>query len=207
MGTFFTAASFLKLGAAAYFDKARGNIKDVKEAPISMLLPAIVIAAGCLVFVVRQWGPLTNLIHRVLGDKLEEQNVATMAMNPKLVLITVVVLVFAVLNHIFAAKIKGSGLKAADYIYEAPVLHSIYDKAKNRYFDPYDRGLSAAGFLARVGWLCDRGVDWVYNKFAVGLAGFFTQRLKKAHSGNYAVYLGWSIVGMAVVAVAVDRDR
>jgi NADH-quinone oxidoreductase subunit L len=46
LGSFFTAASFLKLGHAAYFGKRDESLAGVKRAPFLMVLPMVVIAGA-----------------------------------------------------------------------------------------------------------------------------------------------------------------
>ena len=62
VGSFFTAASFLKLGHAAFLDKPRSDQSKVREAPWPMLLPMIVIAAFCVLFGVYNQLPLKLFI-------------------------------------------------------------------------------------------------------------------------------------------------
>jgi len=50
LGTFLTAASFLKLGHAAFLGKRSEQNENVREAKPAMLVPMMVIAAVCVVF-------------------------------------------------------------------------------------------------------------------------------------------------------------
>ncbi len=137
VGSFFTAASFLKLGHAAFLGKIREENKNVKEVSFSMLFPMIVIAFLCVLFGVFNSIPLKMFIQPVLGElRLEGKDFSGFPANFMLVIVTVVVLIGALLNHLWGVKRKGSGLKAVDHIHYAPVLSTIYDKAEKRYFDP-----------------------------------------------------------------------
>ena len=49
-GSFFTMASFLKLGHAAFLGKISEKNKNVREAPVAMLLPMIILASICVLF-------------------------------------------------------------------------------------------------------------------------------------------------------------
>jgi NADH-quinone oxidoreductase subunit L len=200
IGSFFTAASFLKLGHAAFLGKMRDENRNVKEVPWSMLVPMIVIAAGCIVFGL--WNSLPiNIIQPVLGARLEGRSFAGFPTNTILVIITLVILIGAILNHLYGVKTKGSGLKAVDHIHYAPVLSWLYDRAEKRFFDPYDIGMFIVGFLTRIGWWIDRGIDWLYDVFIVKLTYAFTYQIKKAHNGSYVTYLIWSLVGAALAVV------
>lgn len=200
VGSFFTAASFLKLGHAAFLGKLREDKRQVKESPWPMLTPMIIIAAVCIIFGVYNVLPVKMIIQPVLGEhRLEGHDFSGMPHNFLLVIITLVVLVGAVINHIYGVKTKGSGLKAADHIHYAPVLRGIYDKAEKRFFDPYEIAMHIIRFISRVTFACDRIIDWVYNVFIVDFTFFFTRQIKKAHTGNYSAYLIWSVLGLFLV--------
>jgi len=199
LGSFFTAASFLKLGHAAYFGKSDRSNDQVKEASWTMLVPMITIAALCVIFGIFNSLPLNNLIQPILGHKLEGMSFAGWPTNNLLVITTLLVLLAAILNHWFGAVQKGSGLKAADHIHYAPILSPLYDRAEKRYFDPYDLSLKLFGAVARTAWWLDRFIDWIQEKLIVGIAFLFSNGLRRAHNGNYINYLVWSLVGTAVI--------
>lgn len=196
LGSFFTAASFLKLGHAAYFGKIKDENRNVKEAPPAMLIPMIIIAGFCVLFGVYNYLPLTKLIEPILGEhRLEGHVFYGMPSNIKLVLITIVVILGAIGNHIFGVKMKGSGLKAVDHIHYSPVLVSIYDKAEQRFFDPYEIGLKIMNVIATLSFKTDRAVDWIYNVFSVKTAVKIGNETSMWHRGNYSIYIVWIMLG------------
>jgi len=200
VGSFLTAASFLKLGHAAFLGKISNENKNVKEAPLAMLLPMIVIALTCVVFGVFNVLPIKNLIQPILGEaRLEGHNFYGFPTNIFLVVVTLIVLAAALLNHLFGVKRYGSGLKAVDHIHYAPGLSWIYNKAERRFFDPYEIGLNLVNIISRVGYGLDRCIDWIYDKFTVNLTLALTGGIRKLHTGNYSVYLAWSLLGMFFV--------
>ena len=200
IGSFFTAASFLKLGHAAFLGKLSEENKKVKEAPAVMLIPMVVIAFVCIIFGVFNSLPLNNLIQPILGQ-VEGKSFAGFPANIALVIITIIVLIAAVLNHLFGVKAKGSALHSLDHIRYAPILSGIYDRAQKRFFDPYEIGLKIAKLVSGISWGIDRGIDWIYNIFIVRLTFAFSGLIRSLHTGNYAVYLVWALAGMlAVVA-------
>ena len=195
-GSFFTAASFLKLGHAAYLGKINASSKNVKEAPWSMLLPMVIIALTCILFGVYNALPLNHLIQPVLGDRLEGPGFAGFPGNIWLVIITLAVLLGAAANHWFGFKRTGSGLKAADHIHHAPVLSGIYDRAEKKVFDPYDIAIGLVNQLSKLIWWCDRAIDWIYDHLTVSVFVWASAQLKKAHDGNFVNYLAWSLAGL-----------
>lgn len=206
VGSFFTAASFLKLGHAAFVDKPRSDQSRVKEAPWTMLVPMIVIAGFCVLFGVYNPLPIRQLIQPILGaPRLEGHDYAGMPHNMILVAATVAVLVGALLNHMWGVRRTGQGLGAVDHIHHAPVLNTIYDRAEKRWFDPYDIGLKIVHVAARVLFGMDRIIDFVYEKLVVRVTRGFVAVVRAPHTGSYALYLLWALAGLALIAIYVLR--
>lgn len=204
LGSFFTAASFLKLGHAAFLGKVSQENKNVREAPITMLLPMAAIAIGCIIFGVYNWLPLKILIQPILGAQmLEGVNFYGWPANTALVLITLAVLLLALVNHILGVRMKGSGLKAADYIHYAPLLSAIYEKAERRVFDPYEFGLKITHVFSRLGYGVDRIIDALSDNIIVGLTFSFTNKVRRLHTGSYVLYLAWSLIATAAILATI----
>ncbi len=205
LGSFLTAASFLKLGHAAYFGKLEEKNKSVKEAPVSMLVPMVIIAGVCIFFGLFNAFPIEKFIVPVLGHVEHGHHFAGWPASTLLVVLTVVVLIAAVLNHLWGVKRTGKGLGAADHIHYAPVLSGIYDKAEKRMFDPYNIGITAAYLAAGVLYAIDRAVDWIYERLSVVPTLALSDSIKKAHNGNFSVYVIWSLAGALIVLLYVLR--
>jgi NADH-quinone oxidoreductase subunit L len=204
LGSFFTAASFLKLGHAAYLGKISDSNKNVKESPWPMLIPMIVIAAVCVFFGVRNSFPIDNIFKPILGE--ERLAGHEFAGNTMLIMVSVVVLGAALLHHLFAAKIMGGGYKASDHIRHAPLLEGIYTKAEKRWFDPYDIGLKIVRGISRIGWWIDRAIDWLYDGLSVKLASGLSKVIRIAHTGSYSTYVVWSLVGVLLVVIMLMKS-
>ncbi|MCE1248500.1 MAG: NADH-quinone oxidoreductase subunit L [Firmicutes bacterium] len=200
LGSFLTAASFLKLGHAAYLDKPSGK-QEVKEAPLSMLVPMIVLAFLCVLFGVYNPLPLNNLIQPILGERLEGHNFAGFPHSAFLVVMTLVVLGLAYLNHMYGVKKTGKGSGASDHIHYAPGLKGIYAMAERRVFDPYEIGMKLMLWLSVAARFVDKAVDWIYEVFAVKTAESISYWIRELHNGSYAVYLMWSILGLTLIVV------
>ena len=204
LGSFLTAASFLKLGHAAYL--GRRSASPVKEAPMAMLVPMIIIALSCILFGVWNYLPLKYLIQPVLGEHLlEGRNFYGIPTNAMLVIVTIVVLIAAILNHLYGVKRTGSALKAADHIHYAPGLSKIYEKAEKRYFDPYDIGKRIVKLFSNAMWGIDKAIDWVYNDMVPASAYIVTNRIRRLHDGSYNTYIIWSLTGMILVIAFLMR--
>ncbi|HEX8924421.1 MAG TPA: proton-conducting transporter membrane subunit, partial [Terriglobales bacterium] len=201
LGSFLTAASFLKLGHAAYFGKLSDERKEVREAPVSMLVPMIAIAAFCVLFGVYNPLPLRHLIQPILGERMQGHDFSGLPHSALLVIMTVVCLVAAYLNHRWGARRSGSGLGAVDHIHHAPVLEPIYNLAERRFFDPYDVAVKFVSVCAKLAFETDRAVDWLYNTFTVKLTYAFTKGIRQLHNGSYATYIVWSLIGVLAVVI------
>ncbi len=204
LGSFFTIASVLKLGHATFFGKPAADHSKVREAPSAMLVPMIILAAFCIVFGIWNPLPLNHLIQPILGEaRLEGHSFAGWPANMLIVLLTVGVLVIAILNHRWGVKRSGSGAGAADHIYNAPILHPLFEKAERGLFDPYEIGLKIVRFIALIAWRIDRGIDYFYNTIAVKTTYALTAGIRKVHTGSLFAYLSWSLVGLIVIIVLI----
>ncbi|MCX5666052.1 MAG: NADH-quinone oxidoreductase subunit L [Candidatus Omnitrophica bacterium] len=215
LGSFLTAASFLKLGHAVYFGKNRdsalfstgpntkiGRCPYFSEAPIAMLIPMVIIALACILFGVWNYLPLKYLIQPILGEHLlEGRNFYGFPTNPMLVIVTILVLIAAVINHLYGVKRTGSALRAAEHIHYAPVLSKIYEKAETRYYDPYEIGRKLVKLFSRLMWGIDKAIDWIYNDMAPKSAYFITDRIRRLHDGNYKTYMVWSLAGAGIILI------
>jgi NADH:ubiquinone oxidoreductase subunit 5 (subunit L)/multisubunit Na+/H+ antiporter MnhA subunit len=200
LGSVLTAASFLKLGHAAYLGPLAKENENVKEAPFFMVLPMVVIAGLCIFFGVYNKFPLERLIQPIFGEHvLEGRSFAGWPHNPWLVIGTLIALSIALLNHLYGVRRTGKGIGAVDHIHHAPVLSFMYEKAERRWFDPYDLALYAVNGLARVLYWIDRFNDWVYNVFTVRLVALSNRFIRGMHDGKFGTYLLWSLLGLVVI--------
>ncbi|MBI5543163.1 MAG: NADH-quinone oxidoreductase subunit L [Deltaproteobacteria bacterium] len=206
LGSFFTAASFLKLGHAAFLGphKAGKAVGAIKDPPVAMLVPMVLIAGLCLFFglgngMIGELLLLPSVAGKISGSEHLFGLLPHDSIGWILTGVSVATLTVAVLNHLWGAKRYGSGVKAVDHIHYAPVAHQLYDAAEKRWFDPYELALKVIGLVAHIGWGIDRAIDFIYNKVVTGIAAAFSGFLREAHNGSHATYLAWSIVGTAVV--------
>ena len=206
VGSVLTAASFLKLGHAAYLDK-RGDVSKVKEAPMAMVIPSAILAILCVTaFGALNYLPLREFIQPVLGASLGGHDFSGIHFN-LFVVGTLVALVLAYINHRFGVKKTGNGLGAVDHVHYAPVFHQVYDAAEKRYFDPYDWAKGVGRVVAHIGWSIDRGVDFFFNKVVPFVSMGITDTIRALHNGSHVTYLAWSLAGLAIVIIACMSGR
>jgi NADH:ubiquinone oxidoreductase subunit 5 (subunit L)/multisubunit Na+/H+ antiporter MnhA subunit len=204
LGSFLTAASFLKLGHAAFLGPRGEAVPEnaenpVKDPPWAMLLPMLVLVVGCILFGVYNPLPLRSFIQPILGAKLEGLDFAGWPHQWYLVVATVVVLGLAFANHWFGFKRSGRGVGAVDHIHHAPGLAGVYDLAEKRTFDPYDQGLAGVRILALASFKIDRAIDWIYDVASVRTVQLVSREVRRTHSGSYASYVLMALAGLLLV--------
>jgi NADH-quinone oxidoreductase subunit L len=202
LGSFFTAASFLKLGHAAFLGKLDQRNAKVREASWYMLTPMILIAAGCVVFGLYNALPINGLIIPALGNAIHgSHGFAGFPKNMMLVAVTAAMLVAALLNHVYGVRRTGRGLGAVDHIHYAPGLSWVYRNAERGRFDPYRIGRAAVNIAAAILSSLDKATDFLYNKAAVWTADGISLAIRKAHNGSYKMYMTWALIGTAVMMI------
>jgi NADH-quinone oxidoreductase subunit L len=201
LGSFLTAASFLKLGHSAFFGKLARDKENVKEAHWTMLTPMLVLAGFCIFFGIYNVYPIEHLIRPVLGNIPGEHHFSGMPSNMFLIVMTLVVLLVAFLNHRYGFKKSGSGLGAADHIHHAPVLNYLYNKAEAGFFDPYNWVVKIVYWCSLGAFRVDRANDWIFNKLSVKTAKGVSSGISKCHTGNFSLYVVWSFVGLIALIV------
>jgi NADH-quinone oxidoreductase subunit L len=202
VGAFLTAASFLKLGHAAFLGKPSKDISHVKEASLPMLIPMIVIAGFCILFGVYNQLPLRSLIQPAVANSMPHEVIKDFSGWPHsvvLVVISVVVLLLALANHMFGVRRTKSAVGAVDHIHYAPGLKQIYGWAEKRYFDPYDLSRYVVKAISQILFAIDRAIDWFYNTFCIWVATSLSKLLKKSFSGNFAASVTWSLIGIVII--------
>lgn len=206
LGSFFTAASFLKLGHAAFLGKLDSKNSKVKEASWLMLIPMILIAGACVVFGVYNSLPIDGMIRPALGGALQEtHSFAGFPKNMALVAGTIIVLILALLNHIYGVKKTGKGLGAVDHIHYAPGLSFVYNKAEKGYLDPYNIGRVFVNISAFVLSSTDKIIDFFYNNVVVWSANTVSAGIRRAHNGSHKMYIAWTLAATVVVMIFLLR--
>jgi NADH-quinone oxidoreductase subunit L len=167
-----------------------------------MLIPMAVIAGGCVLFGVANHLPLNNLIVPIIGSRLAAgHHFAGFPQNRFLVVMTVLVLLAAWLNHIYGVRKSGKGIGASDHIHNSPLLHPIYERAESRFFDPYQIGMLITQGVARAAWRIDRANDWLFNVLALQTALYFSRSIRELHDGSYGTYMVWIAIGMILMGL------
>jgi len=201
LGAFCTAASFLKLGHTVYFGQETRNTRDAEEAPATMLMPIIILAAACVLCGVWNALPLEGLIEPILGEAVEHTFSGLIPHDWLLPVVSLIVLLAAFINHRFGVKKSGKPVSAVDHIHHAPGLRSVYDYVETGALDTY-RGInSLVESFSSMFFAIDRAIDWVYMSLVTGTANLLAGAIEAAHTGKHWMYVLWTVVGGIAVVV------
>lgn len=200
IGALFTAASFLKLGHAVFFDKGDPKKPKVTEVHWTMQLPMMILAIACVVFGIWYKLPLETLLKPAVYESMDKviHHVHFEFVLSDLFWLTILILTIAIINHWIGYKLTGKGSGASEHIHHAPGLQQVYNLAEQRAFDPYVQGKEASRYAIKGLFLIDRGVDWFYQTL-VPMASGFISKLRYVHNGLYANYLSWSVGGLLII--------
>ena len=202
LGSFMTAASFLKACHACFFGPVTlpegKSREDIYEAPGAMLLPMFFLSLFCLVL-----GLGNKLILRVLdpifGGGVVEQIHSANSIG--LILASILVLLLAIGNHLVGYRSTGRAVNALHHIRTAPGLKSIYSLAINHYLDPYNLFMLIIKTIAWIGYALDRGINWIYDTaFASGVV-YTSDSMHDFNTGNISRYLTWTFLGIGVLII------
>jgi len=201
LGSTLTLLSFLKLTFSTYMGEKKVEHANVKEAHWTMLLPMLVIAAGCVLFGVYNQLPIKLFIQPLISAPgtpfTENVNLVQHAWHVDSVpIIAMCFLLLAVLIFVLGKARTKKAVTALDFIHDAPVLRTLYSWSEKRYFDIYEQGVRFLRWLAGVVFkYIERSVDGLIEAIArLGL--WLGEKVRKAHTGLLAMYLSWLVAGL-----------
>jgi formate hydrogenlyase subunit 3/multisubunit Na+/H+ antiporter MnhD subunit len=207
LGAIFTFASFLKAGHSVFFGPRTTEVRPVKESPAPIVIPIVVLALLCITFGVFNKLPLVNFIQPILaghveaGESIDFTAHALAVANP-VAGISILCLLLAFGLHAYGWKRGGrKAYMASEPVHKFPGLKQTYDLAEARVFDLYEQGIKfLKGLSMALFKVIDRPIDFFYEKIVTAVGTRFAGLLSKAHNGQYANYLAWSVGGLVVVA-------
>jgi len=200
LGAFITAVYFLKMGRTLFAGawKLPSDKKRIRESGFGMLLPMGIMASLCILFGVMNTWPLDGILSPALNYT---ESFSGWPHSATLVILSLVVLTLAVLDHLYGSKKSGSAVKAADHIHNAPGLKSIYQAAEKKWFDPYDLLLHAVNGYSAFCVMIERGVSWFYDVGVVKTVKGAGNLLHRFNNGSLARYLVVALSGVAGIII------
>jgi formate hydrogenlyase subunit 3/multisubunit Na+/H+ antiporter MnhD subunit len=203
IGSALTLASFMKLIHAIFLGQPSGEIREkrnqIREAPPSMWITSVVLAALCVVFGVFAYRiPLKMFIFPSMGGEVAFSGIWDSGLVTALMILAIGV-GFVIYFIGSAAKTRTaepfiggeilakqpdmrlSGVDFYDTIRDIGVLRAIYALAEKKVFDIYEVGV----------------------KFTLG----FNSMLRYIHNGILLTYLAWCLLGTGVLFYILLRQR
>ncbi len=199
LGSVLTLASFLKLGHSVFFGPKPEALKDTREAPFSTLLPMMILAALCVAFGFGARLPVDFLLAPSLqGLGLPYEGIEAGFHFNKLFWASIVVILVALINHMFGLAAGGKASKASDHIHYAPGLKEFYALAEDRVFDPYEQVMKRVPSAANLLYKVDRFFDYLTDDLPSFVVNAFSKTSQRFHTGSYPLYMALTIAGFVV---------
>lgn len=202
-GSALTMASFVKVLYSAFLGQRPSAFAHVKEAPLSMTAPMLVLAALCVVFGVWASFPINTFINPIVHGAVGTSVTGVLTLSEGfwdpsvatgLIILGILVglgifgigkLTTRRMGHIFiggnkppelldAMHVEGTGFY--NTIRETKGLKGAFANAEDRIFDVYEIG-------GRIG-------------------DVFVQGLRSVHNGVLSTYLAWSVIGLGAIVFA-----
>lgn len=200
LGSILTLASFLKLGHSVFFGSCPENLKDTKEAPYSMIIPMILLAAICIVFGFGADIPISRFIEPSLSSLgVVSGNIELAGFHlDSLFIIFLVVVIIAVSNHIIGFKLSGKAYKSSDHIHHAPVLKETYAMADKGYFDIYEISRYIFAYFSGIMFKVDRFFDKLIDDIPSAITRWASEQLSRIQSASYRVSMFFIFLFIAI---------
>ena len=218
LGSTLTLLSFLKLTLSTYLGKAADQSAPrplapdprtpVHEAPWTMTVPMLIIAAGCVLFGVYNQLPIRLFIQPLISATGVpfEQSIELTHHAWQVTPVTILAMCFLLLAvAVFVIGIRRTkrAVTAVDFIHDAPVMNRLYDWSEKRYFDIYEQGVRFLRWLSGIVFrYVERSADWLVEGVA-RLGVLVGEQVRKAHTGLLAMYLSWLIAGLLLLLLLV----
>jgi len=197
-GSALTLASFVKVLYSAFLGQRPSALAKVREAPLPMTIPMVVLAGLCVVFGVWARYPIARFVNSGVRVPIRPETIGSMqsfmgTATGLIILGIIVGLIFAAagkltrrrVGHIFIGGHKPpenmdemhfAGTGFYQTISDLKGLGGIFRNAEERVFDVYEVG-------GRIG-------------------NVFVQGLKALHNGILSTYLAWAVIGLGAVVFA-----
>jgi multicomponent Na+:H+ antiporter subunit A len=188
LGSALTLASFVKLIGGIFLGRQRSEFKEIREVPVMMWMPVVILAICCIFFGVFATGIIVPKLLMPISGTFQFKGFWDSSFVSLLVLISVFlgIILYLALNikkfrtedsFIGGEKIQDQTSYSTTEFYktigEFRFFSRIYKKAEERWFDIYDQS----------------------KQFVLWLS----HQLSEAHTGVLPAYIIWVIAGLVVM--------
>ena len=192
-GSALTIASFMKLIHSVFLGRPDRDFKDVREAPVSMTSPMIVLAATCVVFGVFAVSlPISIFIAPSLSGAISYWGV----WNPAIA--TLLILAALLLGALMYLLLKSAKFRTVSSFIGGEDVSKL-DRVTGTEF--YNTIKEVRG-LSKIYKREESGQSDIYN-ISRRLIYYFAGYLQRLHNGILPTYMVWCLLGMVGIFVAV----
>jgi formate hydrogenlyase subunit 3/multisubunit Na+/H+ antiporter MnhD subunit len=184
IGIFLIVLGFFRLGRTLFFGDC--EIKVEKSKNDHFVSIPVYILSGLTMLLCYNPLPLDGIIKPALNTSASFAGLPASATS---IILTILMLIFAVIDHIIGYKKAGNALDSYNHISKAPVVRGFYGWAEKGYLDPYKWLVSVVGVYGSVCTRIEHGVSWVYDKGVPGLVKGTSNALHRFNNGRLSRYL------------------
>ena len=185
-GSALTVASFMKLIHSVFLGRPERDFKDVKEAPLSMISPMVILAATCVIFGVFAVSlPISLFIAPSLSGTISYLGI----WNPTVS--TLLILTALLLGALTYIVLKSAKFRTVDVFIGGEDVRKL-DRVTGTEF--YNTIEEVCG-LSRIYKREESGSSDIYN-ISRKLIYYFTGYLQRLHNGILPTYMVWCLLGM-----------
>jgi len=188
LGSALTLASFIKFIGGIFLGRQREEFKNIKETPVLMWIPLIILALICITFGIFATGYVVPKIFMPVSGNFEFTGIWHSSVVSMLILISIILgIVFYLMGNLkkfrtadsfiggekFHDKVGFSTLEYYKSLSEFSFINWIYRRAEQKWFDLYD----------------------LSKKFIFWLSSLFS----KTHAGLLQDYAYWIFAGLIIM--------
>ncbi len=199
VGSALTLASFIKVIYSVFLGPKPAGLPAVKEAPATMWLPQVVLAALCIGFGIFAVWPVKTFLAPAIGMDLSAPFFGSLGFGGTLwspSLATGMILLGIVLGILIYALSKAFKPRRATTYYGGEILPVEDTRVPGTSFYETIEKLPVLKTLYRDS---EKGV-WAPDYFTASIFdSLFVRGLKRMHTGVLSTYLSWSVIGLVAI--------
>jgi formate hydrogenlyase subunit 3/multisubunit Na+/H+ antiporter MnhD subunit len=197
-GSFMTAASFLYIGHAVFFGQEAPSEKKAMEAPVPMLVPMSALAAICIL---SSAAAFQNGLRPISGMVLNGTDYDGGPHFTVSIIIYMLMLLTAVLDHIYRCKRMGGSIEAVQHIrYKSP-LRIFYGYTETYASDPYNQLILLFTWFSKLAFKVERAINFIFDVLLKKAAMSIASGIHKLANGLLSRYITLALLGFVFLII------
>jgi len=198
-GSALTLASFIKVLHSTFLGVPGEKYKKIKEVPITMTLPMIVLALLCVLFGVFASYPVVNyIIPAFEGSSITvsaDEILGRTGWAPDIAALLIIIGIVVGLIMFYLAKLKKVRRTPVYIGGEKPDMETMRYAGTDFYETVKNLGLFKVAYTdAEKGWYDPYNIVSEFGNFVI-------KGLRRLHNGILSTYLSWCLIGLAVLLI------